>query len=381
MIKRRIACILLILSAFILYFFANDTVTLALLLALIVMPAASIGMLALSGKELKISLTDSDSGEVSEKPIMKLTLENPGIVPVALTELEISCENLRTGETDSTTIQLSPGPKSKKEIDFEVQSGHAGRYRIGVSNAVIMDPLMLGSKVVECEGNEFITVMPEIVDMHMSYATDAALLENNRASYARRGEDPGDVRGIRDYVAGDPVRNIHWKLSEKVDKLLVKELGTPIADQFLVILGSSGDKSNDPEALEAIASVFASLIETLRQDGVSLTIAWSDAMTGHAVIRKINDEEELRQAADEYLAAPASAQGAFANIGSDLADERYPHVVIVGGRIPGGLETIANGCSVTVLLNGVAGSVTENNVKVIGFENDTYAEDLAGMVV
>lgn len=381
MVKRRIACILLILSAFILYFFANDTVTLALLLALIVMPAASIGMLALSGKELKLSLTDSDAGEVTEKPRMKLILENPGIIPVALTELEINCENLRTGETDSTTIQLSPGPKSRKEIDFEVQSGHAGRYRISVSNAVIMDPLMLGSKEVKYEGSRFITVMPEIIDMHMSYATDAALLENNRASYARRGEDPGDVRGIRDYVAGDPVRNIHWKLSEKVDKLLVKELGTPIADQFLVILGNSGDKSNDPDSLETIASVFTSLIETLRQDNVSLTIAWSDAMSGRAVIRKINDEEDLRLAADEYLASPASAQGAFANIDSDLADERYPHVIIVGGRIPGGLETIANGCSVTVLLNGVAGSTSENNVKVIGFENSTYAEDLAGMVV
>lgn len=137
MIKRRIACILLILSAFILYFFANDTVTLALLLALIVMPAASIGLLALSGKELKLNLTDSDI--VTEKPVMKLTLENPGLVPVALTELEVNCENLRTGETDSTTIQLSPGPKSKKEMDFEVQSGHAGRYKISVSNAVIME--------------------------------------------------------------------------------------------------------------------------------------------------------------------------------------------------------------------------------------------------
>ena len=74
MIKRRIACILLILSAFILYFFANDTVTLALLLALIAMPAASIGMLALSGKELRLSLEDSEV--VSEKPVMKLILEN-----------------------------------------------------------------------------------------------------------------------------------------------------------------------------------------------------------------------------------------------------------------------------------------------------------------
>ena len=379
MIKRRIACILLILSAFILYFFANETITLALLLALIAMPAASIGMLALSGKELKLSLEDSDV--VSEKPVMKLTLENPGIVPVALTELELSCENLRTGETDSTTIQLTPGPKSRKEIDFEVQSGHAGRYRVSVSNAVIMDPLMLWSKEVACEGIKYITVMPELFDVQMSYASDAALLENDRSADSRRGEDPGDVRGIRDYVAGDPVRNIHWKLSEKVDKLLIKELGTPISDQFLVILGNSGDKSSDPEALEAIASVFASLIETLRLDNASLTIAWSDALTGQAVIKKINDEEDLKMAADEYLAAPASARGAFATIDRDLADARYPHVVIVGGRIPAGLEAIANGCNVTVLLNGTTGSTTENNVKVIGFENKTYAEDLAGMVV
>ena len=379
MIKRRIACILLILSAFILYFFANETVTLALLIALIVMPVASLGLLSISGKDLMLSLDDSEV--VTDKPVMKLTLENPGIVPVALTELEVNCKNLRTGETDSTLIQVSPGPKSKKEIDFEVQSGHAGRYQISVNNAVIMDPLMLWSKEVNCDDSKYLTVMPELFDMQMSYASDAALLENDRSADSRRGEDPGDVRGIRDYVAGDPVRNIHWKLSEKVDKLLVKELGTPISDQFLVILGPAGDKSNDPEALESIASVFASLTETLRLDNASLTIAWSDALTGQAVIRKINDEEELKMAADEYLAAPASVQGAFSNIDRDIADERYPHVVIVSGKIPAGLEAIANGCNVTVLLNGYAGSTTENNVKIIGFENKTYIEDLAGIEV
>lgn len=379
MIKRRIACILLILSTLVLYFFANETVTLALLIALIIMPAASIGMLALSGKKLKLSLTDSEI--VREKPTMKLTLKNESFIPVALTELEISCENLRTGETDSALIQTSHGPKSGKEMDFEVQSGHAGRYRVSVANAVVMDPLMLWSKKISCDDSKYITVLPELFEMHMNYASDAALLENDRSADSRRGEDPGDVRGIREYVPGDPVRNIHWKLSEKTDKVLIKELGTPITDQFLVILGSAAEKSSDPEALEAIAAVFASLIETLRQDNVSLTIAWSDALTGRAVMRKIRDEDELKQAADEYLAAPASVPGAFANIDRSFADTRYAHVVIVGGKIPTGLEAIANGCSVTVLMNGTSGITTENNVKVIGFENDTYKEDLAGMVV
>jgi hypothetical protein len=28
---------------------------------------------------------------------------------------------------------------------------------------------------------------------------------------------------VRDYVVGDPIKNIHWKLSAKRDKILVKE--------------------------------------------------------------------------------------------------------------------------------------------------------------
>ena len=379
MLKRRITCGLLILAALILYFFDNDSVTLALLLALIVMPAVSIGLLALSGKNLSVSMEESD--EVSEKPLIKLTIDNPGIMPVANAELEVICENLRTGETDSTMIQTSPGPKSRKEVDFEVLSGHAGRYRIRVADAIIRDPLMLAKKSARCEDSRYMTVMPEIFETHLSYASDAAFLESDRSADSRRGADPGDVRGIREYVPGDPVRNIHWKLSEKTDKMLVKELGNPITDQILIILGPAGERSSDPEALEVIASVYASLLHTFQIDSTSLTAAWTDALTGQAVFRKISDEEELKLAADEYLASPAAMQGAFATIDRNLAETRYAHIVIVCGRVPAGLESIANGCNVTVLMYGADGSTTENNVQVVGFGNKTYREDLAGIEV
>lgn len=379
MLQRRIACILLIIAALILYFFANETVTLALLVALIVMPLVSIGMLALSGRGLRAWMSDSDA--VTDAASMKLTIQNPSLMPVANAEMEVVCENLRTGETDSTVIHSSPAPKSKKEMDFEVHSGHAGRYRVHVANTTIYDALMLKSKNVTCDDSRYMTVMPELFDMQLSYASDAALLENDRSSDSRRGEDPGDVRGIREYVPGDPVRNMHWKLSEKTDKMLVKELGTPLSDQFMVILGCAAERSHDPEALEAIASVFASLLRTLLLDNVSLTVAWSDATTGRAVVKKIANEEDLTAAADEYLAAPASDTGAFSNIDRSIVDTRYAHVVIVGGKIPGGLEAIANGCNVTVLLHGHEGSAVENNIHIIGFGSKTYMEDLAGIEV
>ena len=397
MLKRRIACILLILSALILYIFDNETVTLALLVSLIVMPAASIGLLALSGRNLAISMRRvpemeaklaadraSDDGENKQDavhPVMRISIDNPDIIPIATVESEIMCENLRTGEADSYSITSRPRPRSTQDIDIEVIPQYAGRYAVSVANAVLYDPLQLKSRRADCRDREYITVLPETFDMQLTYASDAALLENDRSTDSRRGNDPGEVRAIREYVAGDPVRNIHWKLSEKMDKLLVKELGTPITDQFLVILDTGHEISRDPVALEATASVFMSLVETLRRDCSGLSIGWTDPETGKAVIRRINNKEDITLAADEFLAVPAAMHSAFSHIERDISESRYAHIIFVGSMIPEGIEAIANGCLVTVLLCGETGTYTESNVTITGFEPRTAREDLAGIEV
>ena len=379
MLKRRIACILLIISALILYFFDNESVTLALLLAIIVMPAVSVGLLALSGRNFRISMKRTTQPD--ENPVVRVTTENPDFIPLAAVEAEVVCTNLRTGEADSYMIRSTPRPKSTQTVDLEILPKNAGRYEIEVSSAVLTDPLQLSSRQVACSDREYITIMPEIFDMHVSYASDAAMLESDRSADSHRGNDPGEVRAIREYVPGDPVRNIHWKLSEKADKLLVKELGNPITDQFLVILDTAHEVSQIPAALETVASVFASLAETIRRDSSGLSIGWTDPETGRAVIRKITEADDLTAAADEYLAMPASMHSAFERIDRDIAESRYAHIIIVGSMIPDGIEAIANGCQVTVLLYGETGSSTENNVTVVGFDSGSYKSDLAGIEI
>ena len=379
MLKRRIACILLIISALILYFFDNESVTLALLLALIVMPAVSVGLLALSGRNFRISMKRTTQPD--ENPVVRVTTENPDFIPLAAVEAEVVCTNLRTGEADSYMIRSTPRPKSTQTVDLEILPKNAGRYEIEVSSAVLTDPLQLSSRQVACSDREYITIMPEIFDMHISYASDAAMLESDRSADSRRGNDPGEVRSIREYVPGDPVRNIHWKLSEKADKLLVKELGNPITDQFLIILDTAHEVSQIPAALETVASVFASLAETIRRDSSGLSIGWTDPETGRAVIRKITEADDLTAAADEYLAMPASMHSAFERIDRDIAESRYAHIIIVGSMVPDGIEAIANGCQVTVLLYGETGSSTENNVTFVGFDSGSYKSDLAGIEI
>ena len=139
--------------------------------------------------------------------------------------------------------------------------------------------------------------------------------------------------------------------------------------------------SRIPAALETVASVFVSLAETIRRDSSGLSIGWTDPETGRAVIRKIQEENDLTAAADEYLAMPAAMHSAFERIERDIADSRYSHIVVVGSTIPDGIEDIANGCQVTVLLYGESGTVTETNITTIGFDSGSYKSDLAGIEI
>ena len=377
--RNVIVWVLLILSALILYLFSNDTVTLALLVALIAALPASYALLRLTAGKVELEL--KDAGLKDEHRLFELSFKNKGMIPVALVETMAQCTNLRTGETESFAINKSLGPNGTKTADLEIIPGHAGRYELSVSSAVVRDPLGLWKRKLEFDGHEGVTIMPELFVMNIVPAGVSAMPESDAESAKTRGAVSGDMIDIKEYVPGDPVRNIHWKLSEKLDKPLVRVLGTPVSDQYLILLDNPADIANDPEALDAVASVYSSLIQTLRMNDITCYAGWTDPDTGKAVIRRIADDGEAAAAADEYLSVPASMPSAFARISRDMADDRYAHVVIVGSSIPVNIDVLANGCNVTILKYGDWSSFTEGSMTVVGFTAASYKSDTAGIEI
>lgn len=59
----------------------------------------------------------------------------------------------------------------------------------------------------------------------------------------------GDVvRGVRDYVPGDPVRRVHWSSSARRGDLVVKEVEEPGAPRLVVVLDLGGGAAAGEEA-------------------------------------------------------------------------------------------------------------------------------------
>ena len=368
---------LLILFAIILYLFSNETVTLALLVALIIALPVSFFLLRYTAGKVEVSLEDKLIS--AEKSSFILKLHNRGLLPVPSVGMELFCGNLRVGDSDIYTVSRSLMPRGTVEIPVDVKPGHPGRYELTVSAAVVTDALGVWKRQIACRDSRYLTVLPELFGISIIPAGVSAMPEADTQSHRTKGAVAGDMIGIREYVAGDPVRNIHWKLSEKTDKMLVKELGDPVTDQYLLLLDSAADIAQDPVALDSVASVYASLIKAMRENDMIISAGWTDPMTGEAAVRRIITDEDVSAAADEYLAVPAAMPSAFRKIERDLIEDRYAHVIIVGSRIPENIEDITNGCQVTVLMYGGGQSFTDKNLTVAGFSADTAAADIAGV--
>lgn len=381
MTKKRITWILIILFAAILYLFANGTGTLALLISCIAAPLISLLIIFASGRHMTITLDKVDPD--SEEQSIKLFLKNHDIMPVSNVVVTVRCRNLRTGETEQIDVTKSLRPKGKAEEIIKVIPSHAGKYEISIESAGVSDPLQLWQRKIAAEDRLYITVMPTLFDMDLLVtSSSSAMPESYSYIDGRNGNDPGEVRGIREYVPGDSIKNIHWKLSSKVDKLLVKEMGLPITDQFLVILDNAADVGLNPDALDAIASVFRSVLNTLMSEGVDFTAGWTSPDSGEPVFRRIRDELSYLDASEEYLAVPAITQSAFERIERGIIDSRFAHLIMVGSQIPYGIDSITNGCQVTLLMYGVEGySKTDAGTAIIGFDESTYMNELAQLEV
>lgn len=119
------------------------------------------------------------------------------------------------------------------------------------------------------------SVLPDTFSAQVSlelpfYQTD------EEESYApdRKGYDLSEIYQLRDYVQGDPIRQIHWKLSGKLDTLIVRDPSLPVSRSLLVLWDKNTAESS-PIEMDAMAEAVASVCQELSQNGMIYTLAWT----------------------------------------------------------------------------------------------------------
>ena len=124
-----------------------------------------------------------------------------------------------------------------KETDEEELLRHVGRFRYGVSRAVVTDMLGLFSLTVRYDdalADQL--VLPrsfEVEPLHFSQEEEGGVL------LRQASEDLSSPEDTRAYRSGDALKRIHWKLSARKRELVVRRFETPAPPDTLILLDCS----------------------------------------------------------------------------------------------------------------------------------------------
>ncbi len=112
----------------------------------------------------------------------------------------------------------------------------------------------------------------------------------------RAGAGLDVVRGVREYVPGDPARLVHWPVSARHGSLVVKELDDPASRRVTIVV----DLRGAADAAEAAASRAAGLAIRALREGMVVTMATAEVDGGRvaAVKTRIEVSRRLARAVD-----------------------------------------------------------------------------------
>lgn len=232
---------------------------------------------------------------IGENIPMELLVTNKGLLPILTIKLKLLCRNGFIAYSEEKNVQISVGVGKTRIINFLINSSHIGRIKMHLCEGTLYDPIMLFKNKLNFEQKTTVFVLPlckteKIIDFSMGNT-----FFDDFYSKEKPGCDSSEIFGIRDYRKGDLTKQIHWKLTARLDKPLVKEFSLPIDNGFILFADFYAESLAE-DALTGLDVMFEELfslsMEMVYQKNYH-SIQWYDYKKGDVTNRNINNLDDM----------------------------------------------------------------------------------------
>lgn len=389
MAKSRILWTLWMLMAFLFWFFTDGYSGAFLFAASILIPAFSGLFTKLVSKQISVDIQTESSGQKGQYVRFTLNVRNRGWISADRIICTVICENLLTGEVFKKQVRAGVLARSAVSGVFEIASGHCGRLRLSVPRFTMYDSF--GLFRYRCQNREkhiskmFIRPNTFPIEVQIAYG-ESMSLDSDEYSMQKAGFDPSETFAIREYMPGDRIRQIHWKLSEKMDNLMVREYGLPIQNTILLLLENRmlPDQLPDADCMDALGEGIVSLSQELIQQQIVHSLGWYDHEENSFYCVEITCQEELLVLMPKLLGSLLKADD-LSVLGHYMEKHEqceFAHVVIFSSHPIGDRAVLEDRCLLTEIIcekTGGGGYVDDNarrlSVNAISMEEElSYVE-------
>lgn len=377
--KKKLLWGAAVLLCALLYLFDNQPGTLLLLLAAVLLPGLSFLPALFGRKALEFTPELPSVLQKGETGSGTLTVKNKGFLPLQGRGL-LCFHNLRTGEISEEPFSFFLLPRGKKTLKFRLTSPYCGQVKISVKNPRLEDLFGIFSLSAQGGAEGELTVLPVLFEPEIrAGASDSASPDSDQYSTAKPGFDPGETFALREYIPGDNLKAIHWKLSSKLDKLMVREFGLPVVQDYLLLLETAG---GTPAQRDAATEVFASIARTLTEQGCAPKTAWPKGPGDEMESRDLKNSDDFAAMLGALLRAEPTEGSVAERFCAAQPHCGFSHVAVVSCGGVQGIRNLYNGNRVTLLrCGGGTEGLRGDGIFVRTFEADTCAADLSVLEV
>ncbi len=301
----------LALEVLLLWCFAwfGSGVALALALLLILLPLCSIPISAYLRKKLEISIEAAVSQRKGDEGSITIKLQNPTVFAALRVRCDVVVQNQLNRETKKQRLVTWAAPKKVQKCSLRVGSEYCGRLRVWVPQVVLYDCFGIFGIRCKCTAVAHTAVQPETFEPNVVLVPNPSAADDSESySQERPGSDLTETFQLREYVPGDSPRQIHWKLTNKFDKLIVRDPGLPISKNVLVFWERTGETRN-PGLIDAQAEVVISLCRSLVDMGIQFTVGWNDTDRNLCITHRIREMDEFVGIIPRLLRATGAETG------------------------------------------------------------------------
>ena len=163
---------------------------------------------------------------------------------------------------------------------------------------------IFGIIYVKCDVHEekAVTMLPEVFDVVISYDLhESDSFDNDSYSPYKKGRDMTETYQIREYEQGDSLKQIHWKLSGKLDKLIVRDPSLPLDKKLMVFVDKSLKGETPPSQKEALAELAVSVCQSLIDSELEFVLVWNEPAENVAWVKDMQFSEDMGDAISQII--------------------------------------------------------------------------------
>lgn len=310
--------------------------------------AVAVAMLLTLGRSTyAVDLDLSDNRvTVGQRAVGRLEVRNTSRRRLLPAQIELP---VGRGAADFHLPSLGPG--ASHEDVFAIPTTRRAVVVVGPVRSVRGDPLGLLRRRVRWTDPVDLYVHPELV----SLAGAASGVLRDLEGQATRVVSDSDMsfHALRDYVAGDDRRHIHWKTSARIGALMVRQFEDTRRTHTAIALSTSTDDYADADEFELAVAAAASIgVQALRDERDLTVLAGAGRLRTDSPPRLLDDCSALEAGptgrGTDRLAQWVAREAADASV-AILVTGSVPSSTALrlhARHVPAGIRTLVLACRV-----------------------------------